>query len=63
MIMTATLFPNLSKLASVSLSISVTTASIEHSFSKKETYKTLLRSTPTDTNLSDLMKLAIEIYV
>ncbi len=50
--MMTTLFPNLSKLASVSLSIPVTTASVERSFSQMKLIKTRLRSTLNDKNLS-----------
>ena len=55
-----TLFPNLSKLASISLSIPVTTASVERSFSQMNLIKTRLRSSLSDRNLSNLMKITIE---
>ena len=58
--MTRTLFPNLCKIAQISLSIPVTTASIERSFSQMKLIKTRLCSSLTDKNLSNLMKIAIE---
>ncbi len=57
--MMTTLFPNLSKLASVSLSIPATTASVERSFSQMKLIKTHLRSTLNDKNLSYLMKIPL----
>ena len=58
--MMKTLFPNLSKIASISLSIPVATASVERSFSQMKLIKTRLRSSLNDTSLSHLMKIAIE---
>ena len=58
--MLMTMFPNLSTLAVISLSIPVTTASVERSFSKMKLIKTRLRSCLSDTSLSHLMKIAIE---
>ena len=53
--MIKTLFPNLSKIGAICLSIPVTTASVERSFSK-----TRLRSSLNDKSLSNLMKIALE---
>ena len=58
--LTRTLFPNLCKIAQISLSIPVTTASVERSFSQMKLIKTRLCSSLTDKNLSNLMKIAIE---
>lgn len=58
--MMKTMFPNLSTLASISLSIPVATASVERSFSQMKLIKTRLRSQLSDTSLSHLMKIAIE---
>ena len=54
------LFPNLVKLMSILLCLPVSTASVERSFSAMKTIKTRLRNRLTDTNLSNLMKIAIE---
>ena len=53
--MMRTLFPNLCKIATISVSILVSTASVERSFSE-----TRLRSNLNDKSLSHLMKIAIE---
>ena len=58
--MLKTLFPNLSKLATICLSIPVATASVERSFSQMKLIKTRLRSSLNDKSLSHLMKIAIE---
>ena len=58
--MMKTLFPNLSKLASISLSIPVTNAPVERNFSQMKLIKTRLRSSLSERNLSNLMKIAIE---
>ena len=55
-----TLFPNLSKVATISLSIHVATASVARSFSQMKLIKTHLRGSLNDTSLSHLMKIAIE---
>ena len=58
--MLTTMFPNLHTIATISLSIPVATASVERSFSQMKLIKTKLRSSLKDTNLSYLMKIAIE---
>ena len=58
--MMKTMFPNLSTLATISLSIPVATASVERSFCQMKLIKTRLRSHLCDTSLSHLMKIAIE---
>ena len=55
--MIKTLFLNLSKIGAICLSIPVTTASVERSFSQM---KTRLRSSLNDKSLSNLMKIALE---
>ena len=55
------LFPNLlSKIGAICLSIPVTTASVERSFSQMKLIKTCLRSSLNDKSLSNLMKIALE---
>ena len=58
--MIKTLFPNLSKIGAICLSIPVTTASVERSFSQIKLIKTRLRSNLNDKSLSNLMKIALE---
>ena len=58
--MIKTLFPNLSKIGAICLSIPVTTASVERSFSQMKLIKTRLRSRLNDKSLSNLMKIALE---
>ena len=58
--MLKSMFPNLSTLATISLSIPVGTASVERSFSQIKLIKTRLRSRLSDSSLSHLMKIAIE---
>ena len=58
--MMRTLFPNLCKIATINLSIPVSTASVERSFSQMKLIKTRLRSSLNDKSLSHLMKIAIE---
>ena len=58
--MMKTMFPNLYTIASISLSIPVTTASGERSFSQMKLIKTHLRERSKNTSLSHLMKIAIE---
>ena len=58
--MLETMCPSLSTLAKVCLTIPVGTASVERSFSQMKLIKTRLRNHLGDTNLSHLMKIAIE---
>ena len=58
--MIKTLFPNLSKIGAICLSIPVTTASVERSFSQMKLIKTRLRSSLNDKSLCNLMKIALE---
>ena len=58
--MIKTLFSNLSKIGAICLSIPVTTASVERSFSQMKLIKTRLRSSLNDKSLSNLMKIALE---
>ena len=58
--MIKTVFPNLSKIGAICLSILVTTASVERSFSQMKLIKTCLRSSLNDKSLSNLMKIALE---
>ena len=58
--MLETMFPNLSVLAKVCLSIPVGTASVERSFSHMKMIKSRLRSRLGECNLSHLMKISIE---
>ena len=55
-----TLFPNLNKIGAICISIPVTTASVERSFSQIKLIKTYLRSSLNDKSLSNLMKIALE---
>ena len=55
------LFPNLlSNIGAICLSIPVTTASVERSFSQMKLIKICLRSSLNDKSLSNLMKIALE---
>ncbi len=54
------MFPNLHKMASIGLTIPVSTASVERSFSQMKLIKTCLRNALSDCSLSHLMKIAIE---
>ena len=54
------MFPNLHKMASIGLTIPVSTASVERSFSQMKLIKTRLRTALSDCSLSHLMKIAIE---
>ena len=58
--MLVTMFLNLSALSNVCLSIPVTTASVERSFSQMKLIKTRLRNRIGEKSLSYLMKIAIE---
>ena len=55
------MFPHLSDLAKVYLSIPVGTASVERSFSQMKLIKTRLRSCLGEQNLAHLMRIAIEM--
>ena len=55
-----TMFPNLSILANVCLTIPVGTASVERSFSHMKMVKSRLRNRLGEANLSYLMKIALE---
>ncbi len=55
------MFPHLSDLAKVCLSIPVGTASVERSFSQMKMIKTRLRSRLGEQNLAHLMRIAIEM--
>ena len=54
------MFPNLNTLASICLTITIGTASVERSFSQMKMIKTRLRSRLGEKSLSYLMKIAIE---
>jgi len=58
--MLITMFPNISTLANICLSIPVGTASVERSFSQMKLIKTRLRNRTGESSLSYLMKIAIE---
>ena len=55
------MFPQLSDLAKVCLSIPVGTASVERSFSQMKMIKTRLRNRLGEQNLAHLMRIAIEM--
>ena len=54
------MFPNLNKIASIGLTIPVSTASVERSFSQMKMIKTQLHNSLSDCSLSHLMRIAIE---
>ena len=54
------LFPNLHKLATICLSLPISTASVVRSFSDMKLIKNRLRNRLTELNLSNLMKIVIE---
>ena len=56
----ATMFPSLHKIASIRLTIPVSTASVERSFSQIKLIKTRLKNSLNDIRLSHLMKIAIQ---
>ena len=58
--MLTAMFPNLSTLGNICLSIPVSTASVERSFSQMKLLKTRLRNCLSDSSLLHLMKIAIE---
>ena len=53
------MFLNLNKIASIGLTIPVSTASVERSFSQMKMIKTRLRNSLSDCSLSHLMRIAI----
>ena len=55
--MIRTLFPNLCKIATISFSIPVSTASVKRSFFQMKSIKTRLRSSLNDKSLSYQMKI------
>ena len=54
------MFPNLQKIASIGLTLPVSTASVERSFSQMKLIKICLRNPLTEGRLTQLMRLAIE---
>ena len=58
--MLITTFPNLSKIASICLTIPASTASVERSFSEMKLIKTRLRKSLSEGTLSQLMRIGIE---
>ena len=58
--MLISLFPNLHKLATICLSIPISTASVEQSFSDMKLIKNRLRNRLTELSLSNLMKIVID---
>jgi hypothetical protein len=54
------MFPDLLKIASIGLSISVSTASVKRSVSQMKLVKTHLRNSLSDCSLSQPMRIAIE---
>ena len=57
--MLITLFPNLSKIASICFTIPVSTASVERSFSEMKLIKTRIINSLTGGTLSQLMRFGI----
>ena len=55
------MFPNLNKIASIGLTIPVSTASVERSFSQMKMIKTRLCNSSSDCSLSHLTRFAIGI--
>ena len=58
--MLTAMFPNLNTLGNICLSIPVSTASVERSFSQMKLLKTRLRNRLSGSNMLHLMKIAIE---
>ncbi len=54
------MFPNLSKIASICLTLPVSTASVERSFSQMKLIKTRLWNSLYEGTLSHLMRIAID---
>ena len=57
--MLVTMFPNLQKIASIGLTLPVSTASVERSFSQMELIITRLRNSLTEGRLIQLMRIAL----
>ena len=58
--MLVTMFPNVSKIASIGVTMPVSTASVERSFSQMKLIKTRLRNSLSESTLAQLMRIAIE---
>ena len=58
--MTGTIYPSLKELATICLTMPVTTASVKRSFSNMKVIKSHLQSRLSELSLSNLMKIAIE---
>ena len=58
--MLVTMFPNLCALANICMSLPVSTASVEQSFSQMKMIKTRLRNCIGESSLNHLMLIAIE---
>ena len=58
--MLVAMFPNLQKIATIGLTLPVSTASVERSFSHRKLTKTYLRNTLTDGRLTQLIKIVTE---
>ena len=58
--MLVTMFPNLQKIASIGLTLPVSTASVERSFSQMKPIKTHLRNSLTEGRLTQLMRIGTE---
>ena len=58
--MLVTMFPNLQKIASIGLTLLVSTASVVRSFSQMKLIKTSLRNSLTEGRLTRLMRITIE---
>ena len=57
-----TMFPNLSTLANICMTLPVSTASVEQSFSQMKMIKTRLRNCMGESSLNQLMLIAIESF-
>ena len=58
--MLVTMFPNLQKIASIGLTLPVSTASVERSFAQMKLIETCLRNFLTEDRLTKLMRIAME---
>ena len=56
--MLVTMFPNLQKISSIGMTLLVSTASVERSFSQMKLFKTRLRNSLTEGRLIQLMRIA-----